>query len=312
MRLPVHLRPSPTVFMARAMSAPHTPLDLNTVPAATYRSAKRALVQQFEAADLPFADEDALDLLLGLTGLSHADYVMNGANTLTATQAQALNTAAQRRLSGEPVDRILGWRDFYGRRFAVENVLSPRGDTEILLLAALAAVEDITAPSLIDLGTGSGALAISLLCERRDAAVLAADRDPNALITARQNAGAHKVADRLTLLQSDWFSALPPHPVDAVLSNPPYITTAAMAALDREVSEYDPDGALHGGADGLDPYRTLIPGARAFLRPGGWFGVEIGFDQGEAVRALFRTSGYRNIRLIADPAGLDRVVCGHV
>lgn len=294
------------------MSAPKPPLDLRAPSSVTYRSAKRAMAKQFAAAELPFAEEDALDLLLGLTGLTHADYVMNGAVLIPAAQCDALNAATVRRLAGEPVDRILGWRDFYGRRFTIENVLSPRGDTEVLLLAALSAVDDMPAPSLIDLGTGSGALAISLLCERPDATLLATDRDADALATARRNAEAHGVKDRLTLLHADWFNPLPASPVDAILSNPPYITTTAMAALDPEVSAHDPDGALHGGPDGLDPYRTLVPGARAFLRQGGWLGVEIGFDQGEAVRALFRASGYHNIRLIPDPAGLDRVVCGTI
>lgn len=299
--------------MARAMSAPRNPTSTHPSPYAglTVRAAKRTMAQQFDEAGVPFADEDALDLLLGLTGLTHTDYVMNGADVLTTPQSEAISTATAQRLGGTPVDRILGWREFYGRRFAIDNVLSPRGDTEVLLLAALTAIQDITAPTLIDLGTGSGALAVSLLCERSDAKALATDCDTDALQTAHNNAAAHDVMDRLTLLQSDWFNAVPTTPVDAILSNPPYITTAAMAALDREVSEHDPDSALHGGTDGLNPYHTIIPGARAFLRPGGWLGVEIGFDQGEAVSDLFRTSGYHNIRLIHDPAGLDRVVCGN-
>lgn len=270
------------------------------------------MARQFASADLPFADEDALDLLLGLTGLSHADYVMRGTEFITAEQFAALSAAADQRLNGVPVDRILGWREFYGRRFNIENVLSPRGDTEVLLLAALTAIQNTPDPTLIDLGTGSGALAVSLLCERVDATALATDCPLAALTTARRNAEAHGVMDRLTLLSSDWFAAVPKTPVDAILSNPPYITTKAMAALSTEVSDHDPDGALHGGTDGLDPYRTLIPAAREHLAPQGWLGVEIGFDQGAAVRALFKTADYRNIRVICDPTGLDRVVCGHL
>jgi release factor glutamine methyltransferase len=268
------------------------------------------MARQFDAADLPFADEDALDLLLGLTGLSRADYVMRGTEFITAEDFAALRAAAEQRLTGRPVDRILGWRDFYGRRFDIADVLSPRGDTEVLLLAALTAIKDSAAPCFIDLGTGSGALAVSLLCERHDAIGLATDCAEGSLATARRNAKAHGVTDRLTLLQSDWFAAVPKTPVDAILSNPPYITTDAMAALSKEVADHDPEGALHGGTDGLNPYRTLIPEARGHLRPGGWLGVEIGFDQGEAVHALFTSADYRNVRIIKDPAGLDRVVCG--
>jgi release factor glutamine methyltransferase len=275
-----------------------------------YRSAKRFMARQFEAADLPFADEDALDLLLGLCGLSHEDYVLHGTDFITAEAFDALRDAADRRMAGEPVDRILGWRAFYGRRFAVDGVLSPRGDTEVLLLAALDALKDTPSPRLIDLGTGSGALAVSVLAERPDATAVATDIEPAALETAKGNADANGVADRLTLLRSDWFAAVEESGFDAVLSNPPYITTEAMGALDREVSEHDPHGALHGGTDGLDPYRILVPGAVARLRPGGWLGVEIGFDQGAAVAALFRASNLADVRVLTDPAGLDRVVCG--
>lgn len=291
--------------MARPMSA--------TKPQPqTYREAKRQMAQQFRAANLPFADEDALDLLLGVTGLSHSDYVMNGAEPLSGAQSVILGQAAARRISGEPVDRILGWRDFYGRRFAIDNVLSPRGDTEVLLLAALRAIDAIPNPVFIDLGTGSGALAISLLCERGDAQAVATDIAPEALRTASANSQVHGTTDRLTLLQSDWLSAVPKQPVDAILSNPPYITTKAMAALDREVADHDPDGALHGGDDGLDPYRILIPQAQGYLKPAGWLGVEIGFDQGPAVSELFRASDYQDIRILLDPAGLDRVICGRL
>lgn len=290
------------------MSAPKPPYSRLTL-----RSAKRSIAHQFADAGLPFADEDALDLLLGLLGITHTHYVIHGTDFLSVEQFEAVTAAGERRLAGDPVDRILGWRDFYGRRFKIANVLSPRGDTEVLLLAALAAVKDTTNPTLIDLGTGSGALAVTLLCERADARVTATDIDPDALMTARRNADAHGVLDRINLLQSDWFNAVPSNPLyDAVLSNPPYITSDAMAALSPEVADHDPDRALHGGIDGLAPYRILIPGARTYLRADGWLGVEIGYDQGEAVQALFAASGYRNIRCLPDPAGLDRVVCGQI
>ncbi|WP_298915755.1 peptide chain release factor N(5)-glutamine methyltransferase [uncultured Algimonas sp.] len=276
----------------------------------TYRSAKRVLARRFEAAGLSFADEDALDLVLGLTGLSRTDYALRGTEFVPQDRFAAVLEAADRRLRGEPVDRILERRDFYGRRFAIDNVLSPRGDTEVLLLAALAAVRDVNAPRVLDLGTGSGVLALSLLAERPDASAVATDVDPDALATAARNANALGVADRVDLARSDWFGALGPGAFDAVLSNPPYIATDAMDALEREVSAHDPHHALHGGTDGLDPYRILVPGARDYLRPRGWLGVEIGFDQRTAVEALFHASGYRDVRTRSDPAGLDRVVQG--
>ena len=295
MVVPLHLRPR---------SGPYSGLN--------YRSARRYLARTFEAAALPFAEEDALDLVLGLTGLTHADYLARGTEFISADAFEAVRQASERRLAGEPVDRILGWRDFYGRRFAIAGVLSPRGDTETLLLAALDAISGVDAPRLLELGTGSGALAVSLACERDDASVLATDISDAALAMCEANGTAHGVADRVSRLRSDWFERVPAERFDAVISNPPYIDASAMAALPREVAEHDPALALAGGADGLDAYRIIVPGAREHLRPGGWLGVEIGFDQGGAVAALLEDAGYRDVRLRPDPAGLDRVVSGRM
>lgn len=276
----------------------------------TYRSAKRLLEKQFSEAGLPFADQDALDLILGLAEFTKADYVLQGSEIVSQDFTQILQSAASRRLSGEPVDRILGWREFYGRRFFIHDVLSPRGDTEVLLLAALEALSDIQTPSFLDLGTGSGALAISLLCERTDASALATDNSIKALTTAQKNANQLRVLDRFESLRSDWYCSLPKKRFDAVLSNPPYIDSAAMRALETEVAEFDPADALHGGEDGLDPYRIIVPGARDYLKPNGWLGVEIGFDQRAAVTDLFKAEGFTEIRCHQDPAGLDRAVEG--
>ncbi|MGB6319506.1 MAG: peptide chain release factor N(5)-glutamine methyltransferase, partial [Litorimonas sp.] len=156
----------------------------------------------------------------------------------------------------------------------------------------------------------SGALALSLLAERGDATALATDCEASALRTAQANAEALGVSDRVDWLRSDWFGAVNETGVDAVVSNPPYIDSAAMEALEPEVARFDPTRALHGGPDGLDPYRIIVPEALSRLRPGGWLGLEIGFDQGPAVAALLQRSGYVGTRIIRDPAGLDRVVSG--
>ena len=273
------------------------------------RALRRALAGRFAAAGIPFAQEDALELVLGLSGLDRADLVA-GAPVPEGLEAR-LDAAAERRLKGEPVDRILGHRDFYGRRFAIDGVLSPRGDTEVLLLAALEAMRKVTAPRLLELGTGSGALAVSLLAERPDARVTATDISEAALRTAARNATAHGVEDRLALVRSDWFENVE-GVFDAVLSNPPYIDDTAMADLPPEVARFDPDRALRGGPDGLDAYRAIVPGARALLAPGGWLGVEIGFDQGERVAGLFRDAHFRDVRVRTDPAGLARIVEGRL
>ena len=281
--------------------APYSGLNL--------RSAKRFLAAQFRAAGLPFAEDDALELVLGLSGLDHAQYLARGTEFLTTDALDALRDAADRRLRGEPVDRILGYRDFYGRRFAIDGVLSPRGDSEVLLLAALGAVRDTPRPRVLELGTGSGALAVSLVAEHAGAQVTATDASPAALRTAQINARAHRADGRLRLLGADWWNGVE-GVFDAVLSNPPYITDAAMTALPREVAAFDPPLALRGGADGLEAFRAIVPGAGRHLMPGGWLGVEIGFDQGEAVSGLFRAAGFEAVGVRCDPADLPRVVEG--
>ena len=291
------------------MAASDLPTPTGPYSGLTIRSAKRFLQKQFESADIEFAEEDALDLVLGLTGLSRTEYVLRGNDFISSDQLDALRKAGERRLAGTPVDRILGWREFYGRRFNIDNVLSPRGDTEVLLLAALNAIRPIPKPHILDLGTGSGALAISILCETEAGTAVATDLSEAALKTAQHNADALHVSDRLTLIQSDWFAAVPDTSFDAVLSNPPYITTRAMGDLDPEVASHDPEVALHGGEDGLSPYRVIISQAVRFLSPGGWLGVEIGYDQGTDVRKLFESAGYSNVSILQDPAGHDRVVC---
>lgn len=264
--------------------------------------------RQFTEAGIALAEDDALELVLGLCGLSQTDYVLRGNEGLTADQLSALQSARDRRLSGEPVDRILGWRDFYGRRFEIDNVLSPRGDTEVLLLSALRALEKRPQPSVLELGVGSGALVISILCEIISATAVGTDISAPALQTARANASRHGITERIEFRASDWFANVPHKQFDAILSNPPYIDAVAMDALPREVGGFDPVLALSGGEDGLAPYRKIIPAAPDFLKPGGVIALEIGFDQGEAVSAMMRSAGFEAVEIIQDPARLDRVV----
>ena len=269
--------------------------------------------REFDVAGIPFADEDALDLLLGMSGLSQSDYVMRGMDDVPSELAERLRHAVARRLAGEPVDRILGWRDFYGRRFAIDNVLSPRGDSEVLLIAALNAVQQSSgtaSPNGLELGAGSGALSITLLCECDRLTMTATDISEAAVRISARNAQTHGVADRLTVRQADWLEDSPEAAFDIVLSNPPYITRSAMATLSRDVADFDPPLALDGGPDGLDAYRRIIPNAPRVLASEGWLGVEIGYDQGTAVSDLFRQSGFEDVHTLTDPAGHDRVVHG--
>jgi len=205
------------------------------------------------------------------------------------------------------VSRIIGRRMFWGRNFRITpHVLDPRPETETLVAEALAG----PAPArLLDLGTGSGILAITLLAEWAQAEALASDLSPEALIVARSNAEDLGVADRLTLIEADWFSGIDAR-FELIVSNPPYIAAGEMDGLDPEVREHDPEIALTPGGDGLDAYRAIAAGAGARLAPGGRLLVEIGPTQGAQVTALFRAAGLVDVEVLPDLDGRDRVVRG--
>lgn len=255
---------------------------------------------------LASADTAALDarlLLQEAAGLSHAEIVAGPARAIVAEAAAAYRALLARRAAGEPVSRILGRREFYGRDFAVTpEVLDPRPDTETLVEAALAL---ISGPArLLDLGSGSGAILVTLLAERPQATGVAVDIAPATLAVTVANARRHGVAERLQALCGGWFA-----PVsgcfDVIVSNPPYIADRDIAGLAREVRAHDPHLALSGGADGLAAYRAIAADAAGFLRPGGTVLVEIGAGQADAVTALFAGAGFA-------PRGRHRDLAGHV
>ncbi len=270
--------------------------------------ARRLWTEKFRSAGLETPDLDARILLMAATGLSHADMITRSSDRLSLSDLEKLAVMAERRLAGEPIDHILGYREFYGRKFKVtKDVLSPRPETELLATAALKAIKNIKTPRLLDLGTGSGAIIISVLAENTEAIGMAADLSAAALKVARENALAYNVADRLSFALGSWFEPITGH-FDIILSNPPYITDAAMGQLSCEVANFDPALALRGGADGLDAYRVIIGGASAHLKPGGYLIFEIGYDQGQTVTALLKAAKFRNIDLTQDIAGHNRVI----
>ncbi|MDF0600890.1 peptide chain release factor N(5)-glutamine methyltransferase [Psychromarinibacter sp. C21-152] len=212
----------------------------------------------------------------------------------------------QLRAGRRPVARILGRRQFWDRWFTVTpDVLDPRPETELLVSLALA--EPFS--QLLDLGTGTGILAVTLLAERPGATGVATDISPAALEVAARNAAAHGVADRLWLTESDWYAGVAGR-FDLILSNPPYIAAAEMAGLAPEVREHDPRAALTDGGDGLSAYRAIAAGAGAHLAPGGRLLVEIGAGQGAAVREIFGAAGLDDVAHHADLEDRPRVVSG--
>lgn len=221
----------------------------------------------------------------------------------------------ERRLSGEPVAYLLGWREFYGRSFEVNSAtLIPRPESECLVDEALARLPE-RAAHFADLGTGSGCLAVTLAAERPLWRGVAVDISPQALDTARRNAERLGAADRLAFVRADFSgpgflpdvrAAFPAAGLSLVISNPPYVSEAEYAALDPAVRDFEPKTALVPGSTGLEHARAVVEIARHALRPGGLLLMEHGAAQGEAVRALCGPDLWRDVHTGRDLAGLDR------
>ncbi|HTN98057.1 MAG TPA: peptide chain release factor N(5)-glutamine methyltransferase [Nordella sp.] len=250
-------------------------------------AAKRALAQQ----DIATPALDARLLLQAASGLAHEAMIADPQRLLPAAAAEQFHFYVARRLKGEPVSRILGGREFYGRVFEVTPAtLDPRPDTETLIEAALSFMPADKACRLIDLGTGTGAIAITLLAERPLALAVMTDISPEALAVARRNAESHAVLARSSFSAGSWFSGVDGR-FDLILSNPPYIPAAILPALAPEVRYFDPRLALDGGPDGLDPYREIAAQALSFLAPEGRVIVEIGEGQVFDIEAIFSAQG---------------------
>jgi release factor glutamine methyltransferase len=206
-----------------------------------------------------------------------------------------------------PVSHLLGEREFYGRRFKVSHeVLDPRPETEILIEAALAQPFD----RVLDLGTGSGCILVTLLGECQAATGVGSDLSESACLQASANAVLHRVEARAEIVQSDWFAEIDGM-FDLIVSNPPYIALDEMDGLATEVREHEPHMALSDGGDGLGAYRRIAQGIMAHLAPGGRVLLEIGLTQGPAVMALLAQAGFTGLRVVPDLDGRARVIVGH-
>jgi release factor glutamine methyltransferase len=232
---------------------------------------------------------DAQILLSHVLGCKKVDLFVRHDEVPPETDRAQFRELIQRRVAGWPVAYLVGARDFYLLTFEVSPaVLVPRPETEMLVAESLAFLKPRTAPAVLDIGTGSGCIAISIAHQKKDAQVTATDISPDALEVAQRNAAKHGVADRVTFLQGDLFAPLPADATfDLVVSNPPYIALHEFAGLAPDVREHEPRVALDGGADGLAFYRRLAANVAKFIKPGGKLLLEIGATQDEPVRALF-------------------------
>ncbi len=259
------------------------------------------------AAGVAGAARDARRLLAGVLGLEAGRFALEPERVLGAGEAARFEAAIAARAVGKPVSRILGRRAFWGRDFCITpDVLDPRPETETLIEAALALGQ---VGRLLDLGTGSGIIAVTLLAEWPEARALATDISPACLEVAAENAARHGVGARLALQRADWLAGLKGR-FEMIVSNPPYIRADEMAGLACEVRDYDPTLALSPGGDGLDAYRAIAAGLGAHLAPGGHVLLEIGPEQGAEVAALLVRAGLERIRILPDLDGRDRVVLG--
>lgn len=250
---------------------------------------------------------EAEELLARATGRPRSWFHARRREAADADAAAAFEALVERRAAGEPLQYLLGEWEFLGRTFAVDpRALIPRGETEGVVEEARRAAPD--AARLVDLGTGSGILAVSLALERPRARVVALDSSPAALALAAANARRHGVADRVRFLASDWLGAVSGAArFDLAVANPPYVPLTDQPHLSKTVSEYEPDVALYGGADGLEPLRALLATLPAVLEPGAPFVFEFGYSQARDVSALVESApGFRLERVRLDAAGIPR------
>ena len=263
-----------------------------------------------EGGGVPEARREAGSLLSFVLGKDRTFLISHAEDPVDDGSVGQLRDFVERRAAGEPLQYITGMQDFYGREFRVTpDVLIPRPETELLVEAALEVIDTRDA-FICDVGTGSGCIAVTLLCEMPGARAVAVDKSAAALEIAKFNAAKQSVSDRSVFVVSDCFDALDPddYQFDLIVSNPPYVSASALAGLQREVRDHEPLVALSPGPDGLTVIRRLLTEAPAYLKPNGHLLMEIGFDQGEAVSNLVDNSVWSLLEVRPDLQSIPRIV----
>ena len=273
----------------------------------TIQSALVEAVDVLQRAGINEARMEATSLLMHVLGVDRAFLIAHPENELSEEQSDSFRELSRRRAAREPLQYIIGYQEFFKLNFEVTpNVLIPRPETEIIVEAALALVNR-EQPFILDVGTGSGCIVISLLNELKNAHAMATDISSNALEVAARNARRHSVNDRVTFLQADALSQLNQCAAfSLIVSNPPYIPAGDIATLQREVREHEPLTALVSGVDGLDHIRALLRETPPLVQPGGHFIFEIGFGQREAVERLVDRATWELIDVKSDLQKIPR------
>lgn len=251
---------------------------------------------------------DAETLLLHHIRKNKAWLMAHGNDSYAGCSAIGYAAMLERRRQGEPIQYITGECEFYGLPFRVTpDVLIPRAETEHLVEKCLSFVNSASTPRILDVGTGSGAIAINLAWQLRKANITATDISALALVVARDNAERNHVADRIRFLHGDLLAPVADEQFNIIVSNPPYVPAVDRPSLSVEVRDYEPALALFAGKDGLDLYRRLIPAAFSALLPGGYIALEIGYGQHYAIRSLLAAAGFQDIGFTPDLQGISRV-----
>jgi release factor glutamine methyltransferase len=278
-------------------------------PSTPCAEALTRLIETFEACGIEDPKRDAGITLSAASGVARLALIVAPQEPL-GSAASRVEEFAARRAAGEPLSRIVGKREFWGLELAISpEVLDPRPETETIVEASLGRLGDRRAEALrvLDLGVGSGALLCALLAEFANARGVGVDISAGAAEVARRNTEACGLAGRAEIRVGDWTKGLE-GPFDLIVSNPPYVRSADLLRLPREVVNFDPRLALDGGIDGLDAYRRILPEARDLLSGGAWVMVEIGAGQAADVLAIAEQCGLVDAAISKDLAGLDRVV----
>jgi release factor glutamine methyltransferase len=256
------------------------------------------------------ARPDAETLLLGVLGKNRAWLLAHMDEELDRDTVIRCMVLINLRSKGEPIQYIAGQCEFYGLPICVSpGVLIPRPETEHLVDRTILLAMGLQAPRILDVGTGSGCIAIALAHHLPDAEITAIDLSPAALIRASESAALNQFSPRIRFLEGDLLAPVADESFEIIVSNPPYVPTTDRDSLSVEVRDYEPELALFAGEDGLEVYRRLIPAAFAALVPSGFLALEIGFGQSHAITKLLTRAGFEQIEFTPDLQGIPRVVC---
>lgn len=257
---------------------------------------------------------DVETLLQKVLGVDRLYILLNLERVLSEDEEQLFNKFINERLNNRPIAYIVGNREFMGLDFFVkEGVLIPRPDTEVLVEEVIELAKKKDAKNILDIGTGSGAITVSLAKYLENVKVTSVDISDIALEIGKRNAISNEVNDRINFVKSDLFTNIDKETkFDIIVSNPPYIKRKVIETLDKQVKDYEPYNALEGGVDGLDFYRAITKQAKNYLKKGGILAYEVGHDQSEDVSKLMEMDGYTNIYTLKDLQQIDRVVIGTV